>query len=211
MNKPKEASSSQLTLGAFGTGSVVTLDGGKRLRLDDKVDFWPSTGSWKVLSTGQEGIGVTSMFAFLEQERERVGLAAPKPVPIKTQRRVNCRYCQKAAQLHRGTDVYPHRDDLAERYYWVCWPCDAWVGCHVPGDGQHPLGELANEEVRAARRSAHAAFDPLWKDGEMSRHAAYDWLSEALRIPRIRCHIGMMDADECRLVVSAVASRSDVL
>ena len=209
VNKPKQASSRQLTLGAFGTGSVATLDDGKRLRLDDKVDFWPGTGSWKVLSTGQAGFGVTSLFAFLEQERERVGQAVPKPVPIKTQRRVTCNYCGKAAQLHGGIDVYPHRQDLAARNFWVCWPCDAWVGCHIGGDGQQPLGELANEELRAARMSAHAAFDPLWKDGEMTRHEAYDWLSVATRIPRIRCRIGMMDADECRLVVAAVASRSD--
>jgi hypothetical protein len=54
---------------------------------------------------------------------------------------------------------------------------------------------------------AHAAFDPLWKDGEMSRVAAYEWLSEATGIPSVRCRIGLMDAGECRLVVSAVASR----
>ena len=37
MNKPKQASISQHTLGGFGSGNVVSLDGGKRLRLDDKV------------------------------------------------------------------------------------------------------------------------------------------------------------------------------
>ena len=101
-------------------------------------------------------------------------------------------------------DVYPDRKDLAERNSWVRWPCDAWVGCHIGGDEQQPPGELANEELRAARISAHAAFDPLWKDGAMNRDAAYEWLSEATRIP-----IGMMDARKCRLDVAAVASRSD--
>lgn len=209
MNKPKQASSEQLTLGAFGKGNVVSLDGGKRLRLDDKVDFWPGTGTWRVLPTGQEGIGVTSMLAFLVKERESSGQPMPVPVPLTTQRRVICNYCRKAAQLHGGKDVYPHRKDLAVRNFWVCWPCDAWVGCHIGGDGQQPLGELANEELRAARMSAHAAFDPLWKDGEMTRDAAYEWLSETTGIPRVRCHIGMMDAVECRLVVSAVTCRSD--
>ena len=209
MNKPKQASSSQHTLGGFGSGNVVSLDGGKRLRLDDKVDFWPRTGAWRALSMGQEGTGVTSMLAFLVKERERSGQSVPKPVPMQTQRRVICNYCQAAAQLHGGKDVYPHRKDLAERNFWVCWPCEAWVGCHIGGDGQQPLGELANEELRAARMSAHVAFDPLWKDGAMTRDAAYQWLSEVTRIPRVRCHIGMMDAGECRLVVDAVTARSD--
>ena len=71
------------------------------------------------------------------------------------------------------------------------------------------LGELANEDLRAARMSAHAAFDPLWKDGEMSGDAAYDWLSTATKIPRIRCRIAKLDADERRRVVAAIASRSD--
>lgn len=210
MNKLKQAASSQLTLGTFGKGNVVTLDGGKRLRLDDKVDFWPGTGKWLVLSTGHDGVGVSSMLAFLEQERERSGQAVPKTVPIKTQRRVFCNYCGNAAQLHGGRDVYPNRKDLAERHFWVCWSCDAWVGCHEGGDGQQPLGELADEELRAARMSAHTAFDPLWQEGEMSRDAAYDWLSQAMRIPRIRCRIGMMDVDECRRVVAAVASRASI-
>jgi hypothetical protein len=210
MNKPKQASSSQLTLGGFGSGNVVSLDGGKRLRLDDKVDFWPRTAAWRAVPTGEEGTGVTSMLAFLVKERERSGRSVPKPVPIETRRRVTCSYCRKAAQLHGGKDVYPHRKDLAERNFWVCWPCDAWVACHIRDDGQQPLGELANEELRAARTSAHAAFDPLWKDGAMTRDAAYAWLSEATRIPGVRCHIGMMDARECRLVVDAVTARSDL-
>jgi len=209
MDKPKPASSSQLTLGGFGSGNVVSLDGGKRLRLDDKVDFWPRTGAWLAPTTGQKGTGVTSMLAFLVEERERSGQAVPNPVPIKSQRRVICSYCREAAQLHLGTDVYPHRIDLAERYYWVCWPCDAGVACHLRDDGQQPLGELANEELRGARSSAHAAIDPLWKDGVMTRDAAYEWLSQATRIPRIRCHIGMLDPTECRLVVEVVAARSD--
>jgi hypothetical protein len=208
MTKPKQASSGQLMLGAFGQGNVVSLDGGKRLRLDDKVDFWPGTGQWKVEATGQEGIGMTSMLAFLEQERERSGQPVPPRVPIPTQRRLRCNYCGKPAQLHGGKDVYPHRKDLAERKFWVCWPCNAWVGCHAGGDEHQPLGELADEELRAARMSAHAAFDPLWKDGEMSRDAAYEWLSNATRIPGIRCHVGMMDVEECRRVTAAVASRT---
>ena len=38
------------------------------------------------LPMGQEGVGVTSMLAFLEKEREREGNAVPNPLPIQTQR-----------------------------------------------------------------------------------------------------------------------------
>jgi hypothetical protein len=108
-------------------------------------------------------------------------------------------------------DVYPDRPELAARLFWVCWPCDAWVSCRS-GDANHqPLGSLANEELRLARRSAHAAFDPLWKDGEMTREAAYEWLAHAMRMPRMNCHIGAMDAEECQRVRLAVAERSDLI
>ena len=156
MMKPNQVPNGQLTLGGFGTGSVVRLDGGKRLRLDDKVEFWPATGKWKALSNDKDGVGVTSMLAFLEQERERSGQPVPEPVPMPSTRRVLCNYCGKPAQLHGGKDVYPHRKDLVERKFWVCWSCDAWVGCHLGGNGEEPLGELANEELRAARISAHS-------------------------------------------------------
>jgi len=70
-----------------------------------------------------------------------------------------------------------------------------------------PLGRLANAELRAAKRAAHAAFDPIWKGGDMSRHAAYGWLAKQLGISRANCHIGMFDVDGCEAVVTAAAAR----
>jgi len=207
MNALKQASGNQLTLSAFSQGSIVKLDGGRRLRLDDKADFWPGTGRWKALECEDDGFGMTTLLVFLERERVKSGHETPKPVPIATRRQVLCNYCGNAAQLHPGSDVYPNREDLAQRHFWVCWPCDAWVGCHKGGDGQQPFGSLANEELRSARISAHAAFDPLWRDGEMTKEAAYDWLAAATGIPRPSCHIGLMDVNECRRVRDAVALR----
>ena len=115
--------------------------------------------------------------------------------------KVKCPYCGTRAQLVDGTDIYPHRPDLAEKKFYQCAPCDAYVGCH-PGT-TNTLGRLANAELRKAKMAAHAAFDPLWKSGAKKRDSAYAWLSDALGMEKKDCHIGMMDVADCRQVVEA--------
>lgn len=82
---------------------------------------------------------------------------------------------------------------------YACLPCEAWVGCH-PGTVQ-PLGRLADKALRRAKNRAHAAFDPIWKEGLMKRGSAYLWLSDQLGIDRADCHIGMFDVEQCQRVV----------
>lgn len=129
---------------------------------------------------------------------------------------VTCDYCHRPVALVKGNVVYPHRPDLFSKWFWRCAACDAHVGCHPPaknngrggvGDGSVPLGRLANAELRKAKSAAHAAFDPMWKSGGMSRTQAYAWLAKALGISEANCHIGMMDLDACRAVVAAVKAR----
>jgi hypothetical protein len=110
-----------------------------------------------------------------------------------------CPYCGKPAELVRGSALYPHRPDLENRRFWRCSPCRAWVGCH-PGTAK-PLGRLANAELRRAKQHAHEAFDPIWKDGFLSRSEAYEWLAMKLGIPSAECHVGMMDVAACQRVV----------
>lgn len=124
-----------------------------------------------------------------------------------------CPYCAKPARLTTGAAIYPHLPRLSHLQFWRCSPCDAYVGCHRAGvgqgDGTTPLGRLANAELRAAKQAAHAAFDPLWKDGgPMRRHEAYAWLAKALDIRPDKCHIGEMDINGCRAVVAAATNRT---
>lgn len=63
--------------------------------------------------------------------------------------------------------------------------CDLWSWKGAP---------LVCAKTHQARQDAHRAFDRLWKDGHMTRSAAYRWLSKTLEIPPERCHIRMMDA-----------------
>lgn len=131
-----------------------------------------------------------------------------------------CHYCGKIAELVGGDAIYPHRPDLFSMKFWRCAPCDAYVGCHrkdaytfvsgkkVISDGTLPLGRLANPELRAWKQRAHAAFDPVWKDGRMPRRKAYGWLAESLGIHFDNCHIGEFDVDGCKAVISAVNGRA---
>lgn len=117
---------------------------------------------------------------------------------------VTCPYCHEPAPLVTGREVYPHRPDLFAMSFYACLPCDARVGCH-PGTTK-PLGRLANAEGRKLKMAAHAAFDPIWKDGKRKRKDAYRWLADELGIEVNRCHIGYFNEDECRRVVAVCTS-----
>lgn len=111
-----------------------------------------------------------------------------------------CPYCTRpAVLLASSATLYGGRDFGPA---WACEPCGAWVGCHK--GGRRPLGRLADKALRAAKQRAHAAFDPMWKGGEMSRRGAYAWLADALGIAPKACHIGMFDEATCARVVDAV-------
>lgn len=114
----------------------------------------------------------------------------------------HCPYCEAVSELVGGDVIYPHRPDLANKWFYRCLPCDAYVGCH-PGT-QKPLGRLANAELRRAKSRAHAAFDPLWKNGPMKRSHAYQFLSKRLGIPVQDCHIGMFDLETCQKVLEVL-------
>jgi hypothetical protein len=115
---------------------------------------------------------------------------------------MKCPYCGNDAELKTGRHVYPHRPDLASLKIWACDPCDAWVGTHKNSPTHAPLGRLANAELRKAKMAAHAAFDPLWKSGSMSRKKAYALLSDKMGLKPQDTHIGMFDVDQCKQVVA---------
>lgn len=114
---------------------------------------------------------------------------------------MKCPYCGGDAELTTGYKVYPHRLDLADLKVWACFPCDAWVGTHKNSPTHAPLGRLANPELRKAKMAAHAAFDPWWKSGRMSRRKAYALLAEKMGIHKDQAHIGMFDVEQCKQVV----------
>ena len=125
--------------------------------------------------------------------------------------KVTCPYCGRDAVLVNGLKVYPHRHDLAEQNFWICKPCDAYVGCHKPTrynnfSKTEPLGRLANAQLRRAKSDAHKTFDQIWKTGCKTRTDAYVWLAAQLGICPDECHIGMFDVDMCNKVQAVCAS-----
>lgn len=120
---------------------------------------------------------------------------------------IKCPYCEGRAHLVGGDTVYPHRPDLSVKNFYLCMPCDAFVGCHPAGngrDGTEPMGTPANKALRKARNAAHAALDPIWKNALTSRRGAYKWLSGKLGIHPDRTHIAMFNEEQCWQTVEAV-------
>ena len=73
--------------------------------------------------------------------------------------------------------------------------CDLWAWGDAP---------LVDRETHEARKAAHAAFDPLWKGGKMSRGEAYRLLREKLGLTAGECHMKVMDAATAGRVPQAV-------
>lgn len=117
---------------------------------------------------------------------------------------VECPYCGRGASLVDSKAIYRESHGMV----WLCNPCQAWVGVHKNDGKNRPLGTLANEETRHARRMAHERFDPIWqartaknKSKNKTRGEAYAWLAEHLGIPADDCHIALFDLKTCVRVV----------
>ena len=117
---------------------------------------------------------------------------------------VLCPYCGEPAKLTTGRHVYPHRPDLADKLFYECRPCAAYVGCH-PGTDR-PLGRLADAELRRWKQRVHAAFDPHWKNvrGASARSRAYARLAREMGIPAAECHTGMFSVELCKKALAVI-------
>ena len=108
---------------------------------------------------------------------------------------VICPYCKDKALLVDSTEVLGR--DRGPIYY--CKTCGAYVRVHKGTD--IPMGRLADAELRMHKQFAHAAFDPIWKTGIMSRYGAYCWLAKKLGLPVKYAHMGLFDVYQCKRVI----------
>lgn len=109
---------------------------------------------------------------------------------------MKCPYCNNKAPWVENKAIYGRNYGKSYMCYY-CKPCDAYVGCHQ--NTKKPLGTMANEELRLWRKTAHAWFDPLWKEGKMTRKQAYRWLYEQTGE---WIHMGESDIEKCQIVIN---------
>ena len=74
--------------------------------------------------------------------------------------------------------------------------------CGLWAWGDNPLADRATHD---ARKAAHAAFDPIWKSGRLSRGDAYKRLANALGMTRRDCHMKLMTAEQAQRVPAIAA------
>jgi len=129
----------------------------------------------------------------------------PLPAPV------TCPHCGAAVKIVCNSEIYNGQQYGEWPWAYKCDGslCDAYVGMHPFTN--IPLGTLATRPIREARKRAKAAFNPLWKSGDMSRNEAYAWLAEQLGIANTdECHIGWFDVSMCIRVVKVVRARGAV-
>lgn len=127
-----------------------------------------------------------------------------------------CPTCQTAARLTDGREIYPNRQNLADKPIWACTICeDTYVGCH-PGT-EEALGFPADAALREARILLHQRrIDPLWKNApktggytacsdeelrtirKAARGRVYGFLAERMGLTRDTCHTAMFTLEQCR-------------
>lgn len=108
-----------------------------------------------------------------------------------------CHYCRGEVVIVHHRDVYDGRSFGNWPWMYRCQKCLARVGIHPRTN--IPLGTLADEATRNARKYGKVPFQALW-DGpkaSMSRETAYAWLASALGIDPKVCHFAMFDAAMC--------------
>ena len=129
----------------------------------------------------------------------------------RTRRRMaalECNYCGRETRRVLGAELGLSGGVWANKVFFACpnEPCDAYVGCYSDG---RPLGSTANAQLRNARKIAHAAFDPTWQSGRLSRDEAYCWLAKELNLPKHLTHMGMFSLDQCRRVVELCNAKQE--
>lgn len=109
-----------------------------------------------------------------------------------------CPYCKKEARWCENKERYGKNYGKSYMCYW-CKDCDSYVGCHE--NTKRPLGTMANAELREWRMKTHAAIDPLWKEGKMTRKQVYSFLSQSLGR---EIHVGESDIEMCQKIISTI-------
>lgn len=117
----------------------------------------------------------------------------------------SCRYCGNDVVFTSNAEIYGREYGNGRCY--LCRTCKAFVGVHT--GTEIPLGTLANDELRKARKKAHNEFDKLWKRPTriMTRYMAYGWLADKMGLEQKYTHIALFEIEQCKKVVKLVKEK----
>lgn len=119
--------------------------------------------------------------------------------------KIFCVECQDhmETELVTGSEIYPHRTDLADKYFYRCTKCGNYVGCHP--NTTKPLGCIPNEELKRARNLIHDKLDPLWKSYAYGKSRGWWYSTLAKELGIKEYHTGWTrSVEECRNVWRAI-------
>jgi ssDNA-binding Zn-finger/Zn-ribbon topoisomerase 1 len=130
---------------------------------------------------------------------EEVAFMPKKKMKSKTQE-MRCPYCGARMETRLGSEIY--HDAANKERLLVCtdYPrCNTYV--HLYPGSDRPMGMPANGDLRNLRHRAHKSFDQMWKQGYMSRDAAYRWMADFLGLRPQDSHIAMFGDYQCKKVI----------
>ena len=65
------------------------------------------------------------------------------------------------------------------------------------------------DDLKSLRTYTHNAFDALWKNGDLSRTEAYEWLADAMGLSAKKAHIALFSAKQCHELLDLLAEDED--
>lgn len=114
----------------------------------------------------------------------------PLPIPTK------CYLCGgEHITLEKNSVVYNGKEYGDWPYIYLCNDCRSYVGLHP--ETNIPLGTLADEETRQARKLCKDPFEALWRGGKWHRNEAYQKLADFFGIPKEECHFAWFTTEMC--------------
>lgn len=133
-------------------------------------------------------------------------LKAPDPLPYVSRRALKrvkdrldpptkCNCCGGMVELVNNSEIYNGKSYGDWPYAYRCLDCDAYVGLHPNTD--LPLGTMAGDETRLARRETKGPFTELLEKLGGDRNAAYQWLADGMGIEKKYCHFGLFTVEQC--------------
>ena len=118
---------------------------------------------------------------------------------------VTCPYCQQSAVLVTAADIGV--EDRANRPYWRCKPCGAYIACYA--GTETPLGPLADESLREAQHLARVAFRAFKEKNLFTKGEAFQALAKKLHMSPREVDFNHFDINTCLRVTKVLSNRRE--